>query len=512
MRNRSSSSSNRNIRYIVSGMLAVLICFVVFQMLFPSIPNGDQPPATETTIISGGGGADPTIDSTIAVASATTEEAPTAAITSTLTPTISTPMTTPTDSVNSITSPVARIPCNLNTTFGKPKVAVNIVVSLAGTLASTGQGRQKATTLAFNARCQEIEKENFEVELIVWNDQGITTTAELIATEISKDPANLCVIGHSNSNTSNSAKIIYHNNTSQITMITPSSSDPTVTQNVDNVVRLVGTDDGQGRAGAKLAIDSGYRNPLIVVPGNRVNAVTAANAFSETFAMEFNITPTAITFAQVLNDGAEADFSPLQRELEERHSNGTIPDVIYYAGNIRDLIQFLTLLKSLPIDELKNIPIIGIDGLDDETALGSALQSAGWASPIKFTTMSLPSDAGKGPEFAELFQGVYPGYAPESYDGTTLCIKAIINAIEFKQMKGLQGAVTAQEVLTEIRKISRIPKEDMDYYANPYVFDRQGNSIQQLYFVREYKNRELRTQPIAIECAPQCSNYSVDIR
>jgi ABC-type branched-subunit amino acid transport system substrate-binding protein len=311
----------------------------------------------------------------------------------------------------------------------------------------------------------KLEMRRYE-EKVSSGADGPKLAAEQAAREILADLQTRCVVGHYTSTSTGAAVQIYKaSGNEKLAVISPSSSatDLTNINTTDDIFlwRLVTTDTNQGFVGARFATEEITKTRAFIVAGTADNQTKAADAFEGNFRElggrverpEFEIDPQKpYSFGESLEE-SEAD------EIVEQISQWSIENgedgLIYLAVNATtaNLIFDKMLGKGIVL------PVIGIDSLDRP---GSNYPSVNFE--VYITTMAMPSDFGRGKEFAAR-TGQSLSYAAEAYDAAMLCIQGIASSTP-------GGIPSRAEVLASIRSITAEEVSLRKYYAveDTYAF------------------------------------------
>ncbi len=180
------------------------------------------------------------------------------------------------------------------------------VVRTDRTLVRRGEGMQRAADLAREALKHGALRQlndrlaalGIELHISVENDQDSPEQAATLAQAIVAKPGASCVVGHYSSGPSIAAAPIYASHSVRMLMITPASSNPTITDLGETIWRLVATDDRQGSIAYQFVSTD-------MLPDSQIVIVRVAdNAYA---------------------DGLESAFSNASRQA--RTTNPALPDI-----------------------------------------------------------------------------------------------------------------------------------------------------------------------------------------
>jgi branched-chain amino acid transport system substrate-binding protein len=299
-------------------------------------------------------------------------------------------------------------------------VKIGHVAPITGPQAHLGKDNENGARMAIddlNAKGVMIGGKKAKFELVPEDDGADPKQGTAVAQKLVDDKVN-GVVGHLNSGTSIPASTIY--NAAGIPQITPSSTNPKLTnQGYKNVFRVV-TNDGQiGGALGKYAVET--------LKGKTIAVVSDGSAYGDGVAEEFRKSAekagAKMVDREYTTDKA-VDFQPILTTIK-----GKSPDVIFYGGMDAQAGPMLRQIKQLGI----NAKFMGGDGIcstelpklagdamaDDEVYCAEA----GGVSP---------SEQKKLDDFKARFKSKYGVevelYAPYAYDAVMVMADAMEKA------------------------------------------------------------------------------------
>ena len=229
-------------------------------------------------------------------------------------------------------------------------VKIGHVAPITGPQAHLGKDNENGARMAIddlNAKGVMIGGKKAKFELVPEDDGADPKQGTAVAQKLVDDKVN-GVVGHLNSGTSIPASTIY--NAAGIPQITPSSTNPKLTnQGYKNVFRVV-TNDGQiGGALGKYAVDT--------LKGKTIAVISDGSAYGDGVAEEFRKSAekngAKLVDREYTTDKA-VDFQPILTTIK-----GKSPDVIFYGGMDAQAGPMLRQIKQLGI----HAKFMGGDGI-----------------------------------------------------------------------------------------------------------------------------------------------------
>ncbi|HET8675435.1 MAG TPA: ABC transporter substrate-binding protein [Blastocatellia bacterium] len=293
-------------------------------------------------------------------------------------------------------------------------VRVGVYMDLSGQTSSFGQSSVNGIRMA----AEEINKaggvNGRQIELVVEDDQGRPEQAATVVTKLINQDRVHAVLGEVASSNSLAAAPIAQQ--ARVPMITPSSTNPKVTQVGDYIFRVCFIDPFQGEVMAKFAANTlKAKKAAILLDVNSDYSRGLAQFFETSFSGLGGQIIQKQSYTQT-----DRDFSGQLTAI--RSAN---PDVIYVPGYYGQVGVIAKQAKQLGI----NAPLLGGDGWDAPQLWdlgGSALNGAFISNHYSIDD---PSPAIQ--KFVADYKARYSGLAPDA-----------IAALGYDAMKGLADAIT----------------------------------------------------------------------
>jgi branched-chain amino acid transport system substrate-binding protein len=293
-----------------------------------------------------------------------------------------------------------------------PKGAIKLAVAvpLSGEQAALGESVKLGAQFALKQFGKPLIELGYGVDLVLFDDKAQPAEGANIAKKIVGDAEIFAVIGPLNSSVAISATTIY--NDANLALISPSASDPKLTQRGTAVInRVIGRDDQQGVAAATFVVKELGAKSVYVVNDASAYGKNSADAFRD-----------AAKKLGALIAGEEGTAEKNNFDATITAIKNANPDAIYFGGIFT---QGGTFLKQLRAKNVK-AHFIGPDGLGDVELprfAGDAVVGAYFVSlvaPVNASetasfTKDLKSELGKD---ATLFTA-------QAYDATALALDAI---------------------------------------------------------------------------------------
>lgn len=250
-----------------------------------------------------------------------------------------------------------------------------------------------------------------KIELINADDGCDNTVAEKVAKKL-VDSKVVAVVGHTCSASSLVASKVYDQ--ANILMITPSSTDPKITeQGFKSIFRTCGTNDTQGSLAANFMYNKLKAKEIAIVYVAIPYATSLAEAIKSSLE---KLGANVVIYEKIAF--SQWDISTLLEKLKSAK-----PDVIYFAGLYQDAGNFLRKLRE---NDIQSILVSG-----DSIATSEFVNIAGGPNNVKdvYMTFSDPTLSGEAKKVIEKFKEkriVPEGYTLNSY----AAVQAIALAIK----------------------------------------------------------------------------------
>jgi branched-chain amino acid transport system substrate-binding protein len=250
-------------------------------------------------------------------------------------------------------------------TSGTQPAADEIVVgeygSMTGAEANFGQSTHNGLTMAVEEINAAGGIKGKKVRLVSYDDQGKTSEVGTAVTRLITNDHVLAVIGEVASSLSIAGGQIAQQH--GVPMISPSSTNPKVTEVGDYVFRVCFIDPFQGYVMARFATDPKEKSGL----GVKKVALLVDNrqAYAQGLAKNFEEALTKLGGTVVANEkyqGGDQDFSAQLTKIKEAQ-----PEALYVPGYYTDVANIAKQTRGLGI----TVPLLGGDGWESVTEVGS---------------------------------------------------------------------------------------------------------------------------------------------
>jgi len=327
---------------------------------------------------------------------------------------------------------------------------------LSGGQAVLGAGIKLGAQLAVDKMKGNLEKMGYKVELVPFDDQAKPDVGVANAKNIIADKDIMVVIGHLNSGVAIPSSEVYKEVT--LAMISPANTNPVVTdRNYPNVNRVCGRDDVQGVVGAEFAHTSMKIKSAYIVHDKTQYGQSIAEFFKA------DAEKKGIKVLGFEGTEEKSNFDPLLTPIKAKN-----PDVIYFGGIYDQGAPFFKQAREKGIKS----KFMGPDGMDssDLTKIaGKAVVGMNYTSAAG-PASALPKAKAFVDDFKKKFSKNPEPYAAESYDATTIAIKAIEDVAK-------TGKMSREAVSTAIRKVK------LSGITGDIAFDSKGDRQKAQYFV-----------------------------
>jgi branched-chain amino acid transport system substrate-binding protein len=265
-----------------------------------------------------------------------------------------------------------------------------------------------------------------KIELLPGDDQAEPRQAVAVANKFVTEGV-VGVIGHFNSSCSIPASEVYHK--AGIPQISHASTNPKLTdQGFDNVFRVCGRDDQQGKAAADFAVQKLKVKRVAIIH----DKTTYGQGFAEEFKKGIGSSVEVVAFEGITK--GEKDYTPVVTKIK-----AASPDLVFFGGIYTE--------GGLLVKQYKAVggtaPFIGGDGIMSEEFVkigGPGVE--GTYATFGPDTKEIPSAKGFNENYRKKYgePGVYSIYA---YDATNILLQALKSA----------GTTDPKQVVAAIRSI-----------------------------------------------------------
>jgi branched-chain amino acid transport system substrate-binding protein len=232
---------------------------------------------------------------------------------------------------------------------GPDKILIGNFGSLTGTEATFGVSTRDGITLAMEEWNKNGGVLGKQIELKAYDNQGKPEEARLSVEKLINVDNVVAVLGEVASTRSLAGAPVAQQN--KVPMITPSSTNPMVTQKGDYIFRVCFIDPFQGEVIAKFAYNSKkFRKAAIL----RDSKSDYSMGLSKYFENKFTSLGGTIVADEKYTSG-DSDFKAQLTNLKSKH-----PEFIYVPGYYTEVVLIARQARELGI----NVPLMGGDGWD----------------------------------------------------------------------------------------------------------------------------------------------------
>ena len=357
------------------------------------------------------------------------------------------------------------------------ELKVAVAGPFTGNSAAFGEMIQLGATL----KAKEINAaggiQGIKLKLVFKDDEGRSTVAGNVATDIATNPQFLAVVGHFNSACSLAGKPIYMRN--GIVELSPGSTNVTVCEGSDWTFRNLYRDDFQGQFIAR------YLKKFF--PDKQNVAVMFENDdYGRGLKNSFTAEAEAIGLNMVASKAYDRDNTDFKTQLTS--IKGGNPDVIFISGLYSQAALIVKQAREVGIKAM----FFGADGVDSEDFIKNAEGAA------EGTYITTPFTFGAGGEeaqkVAQAFEAEY-GRAPDTW--AALSYDAVGMIAEALEKTYNQDATTAEnrEAIRDHLASLDTPEEGYLGITGLTYFDRNGDTVDKPAYVKIVKDGKFTAAP-----------------
>lgn len=338
---------------------------------------------------------------------------------------------------------------------GTKTAKIAVIADLTGPSAATGLGIQYAVKLAIDQANAAGTVKGWTLVLDAQSDDGATGTAQNAGAGVASDSDVVAVIGTLNSSTALVVQPILA--PKNIVMISPSNTNPALTQGVDfatakkrpysNYFRVCTTDSIQGPFAAQYAYQT-----LGIKKAATVNDTKAyGKGLASAFELEFKKLGGTITKSTTISPTGSTNYSSTVTQVK-----ATSPALVYFGG------EYATagpMSKQLAQGGL-SVPLMGGDGIYAPNFIQLGGRDGDLCTSIGAPIESLASGKGFIKDYtAAKFPNPYGAYGAYAYDAVNVVIKAlaavlptaasavaarpaVVKAVQAAKLAGVTGTVS----------------------------------------------------------------------
>jgi branched-chain amino acid transport system substrate-binding protein len=309
------------------------------------------------------------------------------------------------------------------------EIKIGVVAAITGRESSIGNDVVNAVKLAV----EEANKSGAfqkKIKVIAYDDKSDPKEAVNAARKLANDEDVIAVVGHLTSGCTLPASKIY--NEADITMITPSSTNPKITkQGFENVFRTCMTDDVQGAASGEFAVNVLKKRNIAVLHDKTPYGQGLAEEFKKSAAqcgakilIYESITPN------------EMDYSAILIKIKSLN-----PEALFFGGMYNEGALLTKQMKTLGI----KVQFISGDGC----YVPEFIKQAGISAEGAVTSFVAPpyDKLPSSKEFLAKYRKKYgeiKTYAPYAYDAANLIIGALKRVTEIDRKEVMLAVASTQ--------------------------------------------------------------------
>jgi branched-chain amino acid transport system substrate-binding protein len=351
-----------------------------------------------------------------------------------------------------------------SSTASDKTVTIGMIAPLSGSLSSLGLGMKNSAKLAIDQANAAGKIKGWKIVFNPQDDQEDPNTGAQAATKLSSDSSVVGVIGTLQSSIALQVAPIL--NTAKVVMISPSNTNPSLTQGKDYLTtkkrqfasyfRVCTTDSIQ----APFAADYAY-NTLKVKKAYLVNdKLVYGQGLTQNFATQFTKDGGKVITTDTVSQG-QKDFGALVSKIKQAG-----PDIVYYGGQYP---EGAPLAKQL-MDAGVKAAFMGGDGLVDASFIKTlgVKDASAYATNVGAAVADLPN----GQQFVDAYKAAgfsepYGAYGPLTYDATNVMIDAIAKVLPGK---------TSIDDATKTAIIAAVQATDLSGVSGHVSFDEFGDT------------------------------------
>jgi branched-chain amino acid transport system substrate-binding protein len=231
---------------------------------------------------------------------------------------------------------------------------VGVFAALSGDQASFGNATVQGVKLAadeINAAGGVLGR---KIRLVIEDDQGRAVEATSAVTKLITSDNVVALIGENSSNQSLAAAPIAQSN--KVPMISPSSTNPAVTEKGDYIFRVCFTDPYQGKALAAFVKNELHLDRAAILLDKKNDYSVG---LAEFFRKEFEAAGGKVVVQQSYT-GGDTEFRPQLTTIKSAS-----PQVLFIPGFYTEVGQIAIQARDLGI----NVPLVGGDGWDSPSVI-----------------------------------------------------------------------------------------------------------------------------------------------
>lgn len=350
-------------------------------------------------------------------------------------------------------------------TDSKAPIKIGFFAPLTGPAAADGESVLNSAKLAVE-KINQTGINGRKVELIHYDDGFDTKQAVSIAQKLTTKDGVVAVVSGSYSGMTRASAKIYQD--AKIPLITAYAQHPDITKTGNYMFRQSFVGLVQGKAGAKIAVDS--------LKAKKIAILHVDNDFGKTLSAAFKERAEKLGAEIVSSDSfamGEKEFTPVLTKIKQLN-----PDLIYIPVYAGEGSQIVRQAKTMGI----KAHIVGTEGIDSTTQFLAVAKDAA-EGVIITTNLNRDSDRKVVKEFITSYTQKY-GHKPDmvgasTYDAFTVLFHVIgqkgaepdkirQGLAELKDFEAVTGLIKGYNKIGEVKKtvqVQIVKNGDFHYYA-----------------------------------------------
>ena len=300
-------------------------------------------------------------------------------------------------------------------------VKIGVIVPLSGPASAAGVGIRNSVDLAIKQANDTGKIKGWKIVIAPEDDTATPDVGANAAAKLSDDKSVMAVVGTVNSNVAEKAAPIL--NDQRIVMISPSNTNPSLTQGTDPAkkarpfdyyFRVVTTDAIQGPFAANFAYHTIGKRNVVVIHDKKIYGQGLALQFKAQFEKLGGKVPTVETI-----EPDDKDFSAVLSRLKRFN-----PDMIYVGGEL----PAAALLTSQADQQGLKVPLMSGDGIFDKPYIDVAKEAGegDYATSVGTPTDQLATAKAFVDAYAAAkYPDRYTAYGAYAYDAANVIIEGL---------------------------------------------------------------------------------------
>ncbi len=348
------------------------------------------------------------------------------------------------------------------------KIKIGIYYPLTGDIATFGQFGKKGVEMAVTEINASGGLLGRQVEAIYEDTRGQQQDSTIAVQKLINKDKVVAVLGESASTNSLAGGAVCQEN--KIPMITPSSTNPTVTEIGDYIFRVCFLDDFQGEVMARFAVNTLKAKRIAVLYDNGSDYSIGLEEFFSSTLKKLG----GEIIAKEAYQKTDVDFSAQLTKIK-----GSKPDAIYVPGYYTQVGQIAQQSRKLGM----TIPLLGADGWDSPSLLeiGKEALNGSYFSNHYNVEDPDPNVSNFVKTFKEKYNTTPDTTAGLAYDATNILFAAIKRAnsteskairdsiAETKNFPGITGVITISNTRNAIKPAVIVGIENGKYIVKEKI-------------------------------------------